>query len=212
VAIIGRNERCPCGSGKKYKRCHGSPIDHMKDVMPLIRNAGARADAGRVQRERQQGLGKPIMSVDFNGRRLIAVKNRLLHSKRWLTFHDFLADYTKLAIGSDWGNMEIARPLEQRHPILIWYQRLCEHQRTFMKQPGKVQIAPMTGAAAAYLHLGYDLYALDHNAELQRKLLARLRNHDKFTGARYEVYVAAMLIRAGFDIEFGDEDDGSTTH
>ncbi|WP_367185602.1 SEC-C metal-binding domain-containing protein [Mesorhizobium ventifaucium] len=19
----GRNERCPCGSGKKYKRCHG---------------------------------------------------------------------------------------------------------------------------------------------------------------------------------------------
>jgi uncharacterized protein YecA (UPF0149 family) len=21
---IGRNEKCPCGSGKKYKRCHGS--------------------------------------------------------------------------------------------------------------------------------------------------------------------------------------------
>ncbi|HIB13207.1 MAG: hypothetical protein CL755_14660 [Chloroflexi bacterium] len=20
---IGRNERCPCGSGRKYKRCHG---------------------------------------------------------------------------------------------------------------------------------------------------------------------------------------------
>jgi preprotein translocase subunit SecA len=20
---VGRNERCPCGSGKKYKRCHG---------------------------------------------------------------------------------------------------------------------------------------------------------------------------------------------
>ncbi len=22
---IGRNERCPCGSGLKYKRCHGCP-------------------------------------------------------------------------------------------------------------------------------------------------------------------------------------------
>lgn len=22
---IGRNERCPCGSGRKYKRCCGSP-------------------------------------------------------------------------------------------------------------------------------------------------------------------------------------------
>src|ERR1700722_1670668 len=63
-----------------------------------------------------------------------------------------------------------------------------------------------------YLHLAYDLYALDHNAELQNKLLARLRNRDQFTGARYEVYVAATFIRAGFDIEFENEDDGSTTH
>jgi len=23
VARVGRNEPCPCGSGKKYKRCHG---------------------------------------------------------------------------------------------------------------------------------------------------------------------------------------------
>ena len=23
-AKVGRNDRCPCGSGKKYKRCHGS--------------------------------------------------------------------------------------------------------------------------------------------------------------------------------------------
>jgi preprotein translocase subunit SecA len=22
---VGRNEPCPCGSGKKYKRCHGAP-------------------------------------------------------------------------------------------------------------------------------------------------------------------------------------------
>ena len=23
VAKVGRNEPCPCGSGKKYKNCHG---------------------------------------------------------------------------------------------------------------------------------------------------------------------------------------------
>jgi len=23
---VGRNERCPCGSGKKYKKCHGAAI------------------------------------------------------------------------------------------------------------------------------------------------------------------------------------------
>jgi len=23
---IGRNDPCPCGSGKKYKKCHGAPL------------------------------------------------------------------------------------------------------------------------------------------------------------------------------------------
>ena len=22
---VGRNDPCPCGSGKKYKKCHGAP-------------------------------------------------------------------------------------------------------------------------------------------------------------------------------------------
>ena len=25
-AVVGRNDPCPCGSGKKYKRCHGAAI------------------------------------------------------------------------------------------------------------------------------------------------------------------------------------------
>jgi preprotein translocase subunit SecA len=24
-ANVGRNDMCPCGSGRKYKRCHGDP-------------------------------------------------------------------------------------------------------------------------------------------------------------------------------------------
>jgi hypothetical protein len=133
MAKIGRNERCQCGSGKKYKRCHGSPIDHTAHLVTEVAKVRARADAERVQRERQQGLGKPIISIDFNGRRLVAVKNRLLHSKRWRTFQDFLLDYIKIAIGPEWGNSEIAKPFEERHPILAWYQRICEYQRTFVK-------------------------------------------------------------------------------
>lgn len=172
----------------------------------------ARAKAAQVQRERQQGFGKPIISVESHGYRMVAVKNRLLHSQKWKTFHDFLTDYIKMAIGPAWGNAEIAKPFEQRHPILVWYQKLCEYQSTFITEPGKVSSAPMSGAVAAYMHLAYDLYALDHNAELQEKLLARLRNHDNFAGARYEIHVVAILIRAGFELEFEDEEDGSTTH
>ena len=64
--------------------------------MAWFDKARARADAQRLQRERQQGLGKPIISVDFKGRRLVAVKNHLLHSKSWLTFQCFRGLRTKL--------------------------------------------------------------------------------------------------------------------
>ncbi|HEV8612489.1 MAG TPA: SEC-C metal-binding domain-containing protein, partial [Gemmatimonadales bacterium] len=26
VPVVGRNEPCPCGSGKKYKKCHGAMV------------------------------------------------------------------------------------------------------------------------------------------------------------------------------------------
>lgn len=143
-----------------------------------MREALARAEAQRAQRERQQGLGRPIVSAEVSGHRFVAVKNRLLHSQKWRTFHDFLGDYIKMAVGPDWGNAELAKPLEQRHPILVWYHLVCEQQRRFVKEPGKVHPAQMTGAVAAYMHFAYDLYALDHNAELQEKLVGRLRDRE----------------------------------
>lgn len=177
-----------------------------------IRDHISRTEAARVQRERQQGLGRPIISTEFSGYRFVAVKNRLLHSQKWRTFHDFLFDYIKMAIGPDWGNAELAKALDQRHPILIWYHYLCEYQKKYVKKLGEVNTGPMIGAIAAYLNLAYDLYALDHNADLQEKLIGRLRDKDNFFGARYEVFVAATLIRAGFEIEFENEDDRSSSH
>ncbi len=166
----------------------------------------------QVQRERQQGMGRPIISAEAFGQRFVAVKNRLLHSEKWRTFHDFLIAYLGVAMGSDWGNAELTKPLDERHPILVWYHHLCEQQRIFIKEPGKVQSAPMTGAVAAYLYLAYDLYALDHNAELQDKLVGRLKSPDNFAGARHEVHVAATLVRAGFELAFENEDDRSSSH
>jgi len=31
-AKVGRNEPCPCGAGRKYKRCHGSPASQRPDA------------------------------------------------------------------------------------------------------------------------------------------------------------------------------------
>ena len=165
-----------------------------------------------LQTQRQQGLGKPILSGAMRGNRFVAVKNRVHYSPKWKTFHDFLFDYLRTALGTEWGNAEISRPEAERHPVVKWYQSVCYYQRTFVKQSGVVASAPMTGVVAAYMNLAYDLYAIDHNAELQEKLLARVRNHEKFSGARYELFVAAKFVRAGFQVEFENEDDRSTTH
>lgn len=212
---VGRNQACPCGSGKKYKKCHGG-IEHLEriaKVMAAVPAMRARHEAQEQQRTEQQGLGKPIIAAKMdNGYQFVAVKNRVHYSQKWKTFHDFLINYIASALGAEWGNAELQKPLDQRHPILVWYHKLCEQQRLFIKEPGKVATARMTGAVAAYMNLAYDLYALDHNAELQAKLIERLCNVEHFPGARYEVQVAAKLVRAGFTLEFENEDDRGTSH
>ncbi|SAL39690.1 preprotein translocase subunit SecA [Caballeronia udeis] len=215
MAKVGRNDPCPCGSGMKYKKCHGAlgDTERLAKVTAAIPTLNARHMAREHQRKQQQGLGRPIIAATLDsGHQVVAVKNRILYSCKWKTFHDFLIDYLKDAIGTEWGNAELKKPLDQRHPILIWYQKLCEQQRISITEPGQVVSAKMTGAASAYMNLAYDLYALEHNAELRAKLIARLHNNEHFAGARYELQVAAMLVRAGFTLEFEDEDDRNTSH
>lgn len=212
---LGRNDACPCGSGKKFKKCHGDllQMERIERAMASAPMMLARLEAKEHQRAVQQGLGRPIVALETNdGVRIVAVKDRLLHSKKWKTFHDFLSDYIKAALGPEWGNTELKKSLEERHPLLVWYHKVCDHQRQFVKEPGKISGGPATGAVQAYLQLAYDLYELDHNAELQTKLIERLRNKENFFGARYEVQVAATLVRAGFNIEFEDEDDRNSSH
>jgi len=120
--------------------------------------------------------------------------------------------YIKKSIGGDWGNSEIKKPREERHPILQWYDQVCLSQQETIKIPGVVASGPMTGAIEAYIQLAYNLYLLSHNEELQSRLIKRLKNLEAFPGAYYETYVYAALIKAGFDIEFEDESDGRSTH
>lgn len=214
---IGRNEPCPCGSGTKYKKCHGlltgKVVVNIKDNMILgIENKLAQLKAEQKQREAQQGKGRSIISSVFQGYRLVAVGNTIRYSKSWNTFHDFLFDYIKETLGRDWGNQEIAKDLPDRHPILQWYDSICRYQKETILEPGKVHSAPMIGSVAAYLGLAYNLYLLAHNLELQQKLVNRLKHKDQFLGAYYETYVAACFIQAGFDIELEDESDPESSH
>jgi hypothetical protein len=55
---IGRNEPCPCGSGKKYKRCCGVPhVDALEAAASVLRATQTSAEA-KVWRFLQKDLGE----------------------------------------------------------------------------------------------------------------------------------------------------------
>ena len=64
VAKVGRNEPCPCGSGKKYKDCHEGQGEAFLEKL-------AWAEDKRRRRERMQELkdqGIPWYRRMFSGR------------------------------------------------------------------------------------------------------------------------------------------------
>jgi hypothetical protein len=214
---VGRNDPCPCGSGKKHKKCHGAPtapsfVVREGPLPEAVRKKLEEHKAAEMQRQQQQGLGKPIIAETLNGYRFVAVGNRVYYSDRWKTFHDFLDHYIKSLLGGEWGNVELKKPQSERHPLLVWYETGTRYMNQFIKQPGKVHSAPMIGAVAAYFGLAYNLYLLGHNVKVQEILIKRLKDKGQFYGAYYETYVIGALVRAGFEIELEDESDVTTSH
>ncbi len=211
---IGRNQPCPCGGGRKYKHCCGSLADTPtpQPASPeMIRALEAHYAKERIRQE-QQGLGKPIIAGRLNDYQIVAVCKTVHWSAKAKTFPDFLGEYVKRVLGSDWGSAELAKPFEQRHTLLQWYDAYCRYQTATIKTPGEVSSAEMTGVVACYLGTAYSLYLLDHNVELQARLVRRLKHPKDFQGAYYELIVANALIRAGFKLTLEDETDTSAKH
>ncbi len=217
MATTRRNEPCPCGSGLKYKKCHGSYANtaarSAASADARTRERFERHRAAERIREQQQGLGRPIVAfTTSNGHQMVAVGSTLYWSDRWKAFPDFLGDYLKQKLGSDWGNAEIAKPFAERHPILQWYDAYCRYQQATIKASEKIATTVVTGIVACYLGLAYSLYLLDHNVEIQERLIRRLKDRENFQGAFYELFVANTLIRAGFKLTLEDETDGLSKH
>ena len=214
----GRNKPCPCGSGRKYKHCHGSFAPPTSAIAPAlidqleIQKMLDRQRAEEKIRQDQQGLGKPIIGIKHGQQQIVAVGNTIYFSEKWKTFPDFLADYMKRKLDPEWGNAEIKKPLAERHPILQWYDAYCHYQARSIKNTGEVSEAPVTGIVASHLGLAYSLYLLDHNVELQTRLINRLKDRSNFQGAFYELFVANILIRAGFSLTLEDETDSASKH
>jgi hypothetical protein len=98
------------------------------------------------------------------------------------------------------------------HPIIQWYIETCNFQKKQVPDKNGIYGVIPNGSMAAYILLSYDLYILQHHAAIQKDVIQRLKNKDQFQGARYELFVAATCIKAGFDLQYEDEKDRNRKH
>lgn len=216
---LGRNSKCFCGSGKKYKFCHGSlnkrdPHSVNTDIPEEVKRKIQEINTKRHAYEVAHGKSKPIISTEFKDYRIVFVGNELHYAKKETVkyFTDFLTNYIRLKIGTEWGNQEIAKDLEERHQVLKWYDSMCHFQAKQKPQEDGTYKTTANGSMLSWYRLAYDLYLIKHNSILQEKILNRLKNRQQFQGARFELCAAASMIVSGFEINFEDEDDTSRKH
>ena len=218
---VGRNDLCPCGSGKKFKKCHlnmpsletmarmqrqGPPIPpHILEQMERHR---------REEQARVATLGeiRPIIHVEYAGYRMVAVGNQLYYSKKWKFFTDFLFEYGITRFGRDWFEAQkIAAPSEQ-HPAWIWRKLAYEFMRKQQPVEEGVFAAVPNGPLAACNNFYYDLYTVDDNGGLDDDLLERLKDREQFQGALHELFAEATCLRGGFSIIRENERDPARRH
>jgi hypothetical protein len=217
-----RNAPCPCGSGKKYKKCHGAfPSGRQAELPPHVWDSidehVKEMTALHAQRQKQQGLGRPIIAGMVDDHRIVAVGKTVHASKSWQTFHDFLRHFFLESLDRTWLNAQAALLPEQQHIVLRWHDKAMQHLMKAGKKIGEIHSAPMIGAARAFLNLAYNIYLIAHHTTdpaIVQSYVARLKSdrEDTVTGALFETYAAAAFLRAGFHLQFEKEKGVAKSH
>jgi hypothetical protein len=133
---------------------------------------------------------------------------RIVSNQHWTspqehTFHQFLDCLTVRTLGQDWFKQQRLLPVKKQNAIVRWRESL----RSLLDHPANTPDDghTFTGPVKAYFCLAYDLYWLQLVHKLPDSLVQKLRDFQKFEGARYEILIAAVFVRAGFEIDWLDD-------
>jgi hypothetical protein len=212
---VGRNDLCPCGSGKKFKKCHlGAqqgiliPASARKPPVCFPPNFIRRAKEKikHQQRKQEDHLGKfghvmPIVHVpNFQEKSLVAVGPAIYHRPAKSTFTNFLFNYGLGRFGDEWIEEQNQIPLSDKHPLFLLHLKANQFvNKQPLRPEGYVTVKP-NGPLSFCESFYYDLYTVANNSNVDEELMHRLRNRDLFQGAAHELFVEATCLRAGFSI------------
>lgn len=147
-----------------------------------------------------------VPSVEWQGKRIRAVGNRIFWRDPKETFHTFIIRFLQGTMGVEWWERNKTRTGQNQHVVLRWLHSFDRWAKAMQTDTNKVAentwTATPNGDTQALMSLAYDVFCLSHTQKLPDELIERLRNHDQFQGVRYEIAVAAIFERSGFDIEW----------
>lgn len=164
-------------------------------------------EASEIVRRYQQGHGRPIISIEFEGYRLVAVGKKLKWSKAWKWFPDFLLDHLKDSLGRPWGTQAQREGLD--HPVFRWLSLMNEYANRHRVPGTSTFTSGTSGFLGAIFRLGYALYLIEHNDQLDPKLIRRLRMPRFFRATYYEAHLAAAFAVSGAEIKMAEVGRGS---
>lgn len=205
VVKFDSTKTCPCGLlGKTYGDC--------------CEHKGEHAYGNAIQRGTvlvmPKGARTPIQSSWVNGNtRFRIVWNVLWNSPQERTFHEFLDTLVKATLGPEWLGQQKVLPADKQHVVFRWRTAMLSLMTQGVGTEDGVHLQrTRTGPAEAYLCFGYDLFWLQIHHKLPDRLVERLRERKTFQSARYEILIAAIFARAGFNIEWLDDGAESGKH
>lgn len=156
------------------------------------------------------GGARTPLEQQIDKERIVVAGPQIFSIPNEWSFQEFLIYYGQAQLGKDWivANTQILKP----HPLVAHLIKGCSDIRPTGRIDGGFREFTMNGDFYAFLSFAYDSFTLADNAAMQQSLLARVRSLDQYQGARYEIFVAASFLRAGFMISFENERDPNTSH
>ena len=140
----------------------------VEERVPLAGNAWQRMSQMLQELKSPRLTSRPQIQTEFQGKKIRAVRNSVYIRPQEETFYDFQINLLLWTLGKKWFDVEMSKPLEQRHIILRWRDERNELLRAQQKPGGdpiKSVKARLTGNVKALQVLADDIYQLERRAE-----------------------------------------------